>query len=278
MAQRPRALILRSAGINCDEELSYAFELAGASSETIHLRELMDEPTLFDEYDLIGFPGGFSFGDDVAGGAIFAMLVRERLYSALVRCIDRGTPIFAVCNGFQVAVKTGLLPGPSAGIDWPVDHPPEQRVTLTENAGGRFIDDWVEVEVNPDSPCIWTRGLDGKYGGAREMMMVPIAHGEGRFTASEEVIAELESTNRVALRYADGCNVNGSVNRIAGICDGTGLIFGLMPHPERYVLREHHPFWSRLSEDGNGGDYEPIGLRIFRNAVEYAREKQASRH
>ena len=271
MSRQPRALILRSAGINCDEELAYAFELAGAISEIVHIRRLMDDPSRFDEFDIIGFPGGFSFGDDVAGGAIFAMLVRERLYPALLRSINRGTPIFAVCNGFQVAVKTGLLPGPSAGQDWPADNPPTQQVTLTENSCGRFIDDWVEVEVNGESPCIWTKGLTG----SKEMMMLPIAHGEGRFIADREVVDQLESSNLIALRYRENHNVNGSVNRIAGVCDQSGLIFGLMPHPERFVMCEHHPFWSRLSSDGgwtDGGE-EPIGLRIFRNAVDFVRRK-----
>lgn len=266
MSKRPRALIIRSAGINCDEELAHAFDLAGAQADRLHLNVLVQAPARLDEFDIIAFPGGFSFGDDVAGGAIFAMHVRERLYPALLRCIEREAPIFAVCNGFQVAAKVGLLPGPSVDENWMREHPPKQTVTLTDNSTGRFIDDWVGVEVNRESPCIWTRGIEG----SAEVMMLPIAHGEGRFVAERSVIEEIESSNRVALRYAEGSNLNGSMNRIAGICDSTGLIFGLMPHPERFVAWHHHPFWTRLTNDERRSA-EPIGLRIFRNAVEFAR-------
>jgi len=266
MLKNPRAIIIRSAGINCDEELAHAFDLAGARADLVHLNVLVREPERLDEFDLIAFPGGFSFGDDVAGGAIFAMHVRERLYPSLLRCIERETPIFAVCNGFQVAAKVGLLPGPGIGENWPTDHPPKQTVTLTDNSTGRFIDDWVGVEVNRESPCIWTRGLEGEG----EVMMLPMAHGEGRFVAEPAVIDEIETSNRVALRYMEGSNLNGSMNRIAGICDSTGLILGLMPHPERFVAWHHHPFWTRLSNESRRNE-EPIGLRIFRNAVEFAR-------
>ena len=266
----PRALIIRTAGINCDEELAYAFSIAGAEPELVHLNTLMRDPARFDRYSIIALPGGFSYGDDVAGGAIFAMHVRETLYPAFRRAVaERAVPVFAVCNGFQVAAKVGLLPGPALGEPWPEDAPPAQTVTLTNNERDRFIDDWLRIEVNLDSACIWTRDIAGE---PDTTMLLPIAHCEGRFVAAPDVIGELERSNLIALRYSESDNVNGSMNRIAGICDASGLIFGLMPHPERYVEWIHHPFWTRLDSSIREKQI-PLGLQIFRNAVEHARSR-----
>lgn len=259
----PTAAVIRTAGTNCDSELVRAFSLAGAEPQTIHLDRLIAEPDRLDEFDLLGFPGGFSYGDDIASGRIFAMRVRERLYPALRRAIDRGCPIIGVCNGFQVLVQVGLLPGPAAGEPWPADRPPPQTVALTDNIQARFVDRWVPVAAEPSSVCVWTRGLAGNA----DTMQLPVAHGEGRFiTASPQVTADLERTGRVALRYLD--NYNGSQGAIAGICDASGLIFGLMPHPERYLDWNRHPYWTRLPGSVTTG--ETPGLRIFRNAVEAA--------
>lgn len=270
----PRTLIIRTAGTNCDRELAHAFELAGAAVESMHLNVLMDDPALLDRFDLLGIPGGFSYGDDIAAGKIFALLMRQRLYPALKRCIERGVPIFAPCNGFQALVKMGLLPGPSRGEAWPEDEPPRQTVTLTDNLCGSFVDRWLRVEVNPDSPCIWTQGLDEDPtridpADRESVMTLPIAHGEGRFVAADEAtLAAIEAENRVALRYVEADNVNGSENRIAGICDSTGLVFGLMPHPERYTSWLQHPRWTRLGDATRRAT--PPGLRMFQNAVEHA--------
>jgi phosphoribosylformylglycinamidine synthase I len=256
----PNALVIRAAGTNCDAELVRAFVLAGAVARTEHLDRLAAEPDRLDEFDLIAFPGGFSYGDDIASGRIFAMRVRERLYPALRRAIERGCPIIGVCNGFQVLVQVGLLPGPGGG-GWPEDRPPEQTAALTENAGARFVDRWVPVKPEPGSVCIWTRGLNEDA----DVMQLPVAHGEGRFiTASPDVLADLEAGGRIALRYLD--NYNGSQNAIAGICDASGLIFGLMPHPERYLDWTRHPYWTRLPEGAKRGTTP--GLKIFQNAVE----------
>jgi phosphoribosylformylglycinamidine synthase subunit PurQ / glutaminase len=259
----PNALVIRAAGTNCDVELVRAFTLAGATVRTIHLDALTAEPDSLDEFDLIAFPGGFSYGDDIASGRIFAMRARERLYPALRRAIDRGCPMLGVCNGFQVLVQVGLLPGPASNGAWPQERPPDQTVALTENAGARFVDRWVPVKPEPSSVCVWTRGLSADG----DAMQLPVAHGEGRFiAASPEVLADLESSGRIALRYLD--NYNGSQNAIAGICDASGLIFGLMPHPERYLDWTRHPYWTRLPDSTKRGSTP--GLRIFQNAVEAA--------
>lgn len=263
----PHTLIIRAAGTNCDRELEHAFRTAGATTKSIHLNALIANPELVDEFDIIGLPGGFSYGDDLGAGRIFALLMRQNLYPALRRAIDRGVPMIAPCNGFQILVKMGLLPGPnsSAGETWPIHEPPKQCVTLAANSGGRFIDDWVRVTVNRESQCIWTKGVSSPP----ETFLLPIAHGEGRFVTDEVTLARLEAANQVALRYAPGSNPNGSMGDVAGICDQTGLIFGLMPHPERFTSWTRHPFWTRLDRSILA-EYSPLGLQIFRNAVEHA--------
>ncbi|MEX2218867.1 MAG: phosphoribosylformylglycinamidine synthase subunit PurQ [Phycisphaerales bacterium] len=262
----PRAIVIRTAGTNCDGELMRAFSLAGAEPELVHLDRLIREPGSLERFDLIGFPGGFSYGDDIASGRIFAMRIRERLYPALRGAVERGVPVIGVCNGFQVLVQVGLLPGPRAGEPWPTDRPPAQTVALAENVGARFVDRWVPVRFEPGSRCIWTRGLAGaRHDADADIMQLPVAHGEGRFIAeSPELLAELERSGQVALRYLD--NYNGSQGAIAGVSDASGLVFGLMPHPERYLEWDRHPYWTRLSADVTGGPTP--GLRLFQNAVE----------
>ena len=176
--------------------------------------------------------------------------------------------MFAPCNGFQMLAQMGLLPGPEiVGQSWP-EVAPAPSVTLTRNESARFVDRWVKVEIPPDTRCIWTQGLT-----ATDLTrMLPIAHGEGRFIpATEDVLQRLEDNGQIAVRYASDDNPNGSVSDVAGICDSTGLIFGLMPHPERYTRWTSHPFWTRLDEADMAG--EPLGLQIFRNAVAYAEQR-----
>jgi phosphoribosylformylglycinamidine synthase subunit PurQ / glutaminase len=265
-APTPRALIVRTAGTNCDTELVRAFERAGATPDLVHVRALMADPDQIDRYDLIGFPGGFSYGDDIASGRILAMQVRNRLYQPLRRAAERGAAMIGVCNGFQVLVQVGLLPGPQAGEPWPADAAPEARVALTDNTPPRFKDGWVRVAADADSPCVWTCGL--LEHGTGDTMMLPIAHGEGRFVARDhQTLAELESNGQVALRYLD--NPNGSMGDVAGICDASGRIFGLMPHPERYLDWTRHPFWTRLDATTRSG--ATPGLAMFAGAVESVR-------
>ncbi|MGP1310633.1 MAG: phosphoribosylformylglycinamidine synthase subunit PurQ, partial [Phycisphaerales bacterium] len=216
-----------------------------------------------------------SYGDDIASGRVLASKLRERLWPALRAAAARGCPMIGACNGFQVMVQIGLLPGPMDGEDWPADRAPAQTCALADNEGARFIDRWVRVEPQAESPCVWTRPLlDADY--PAEAMMLPIAHGEGRFVAqSSDVLRALKKGGHVALRYAEDDNPNGSESRIAGICDATGRIFGLMPHPERYTAWTTHPFWTRLDPHDRRG--ETPGLAMFRAAVEACREPVEAR-
>ena len=260
----PSALILTTAGINCDQELGVAFARAGATPEFVHLNRLLADPALLDRFDLVGLPGGFSYGDAIAAGRVAAQLMRRSLYGAFVRAIERGVPIIAPCNGFQVAAQMGLLPGPAPGEPWP-DEPPPPTVTLAPNASARFSDRWCRVEYPADSRCVWTQDLDIPD----ETRLLPIAHGEGRVVASSpDILRQLAERGQVAVRYAADDNPNGSADDIAGICDASGLVLGLMPHPERYTRWTQHPWWTRLDETTTKDD--PPGLRLFRNAVEHA--------
>jgi phosphoribosylformylglycinamidine synthase len=251
---KPNCLIIRTAGINCDRELAHAFMLAGANVTTVHLNTLIHEPHRIDEARLIGIPGGFSYGDDIAAGRIFANRLRHQLLEPLQRAVERGAAIIGICNGFQVLVKLGLLPDPQVAA---------QTTTLADNTSGRFIDRWVRLSAPDDSACIWTKGLGD--------LTLPIAHGEGRFVVrSDDVLQSLRANRQIAMTYAPDDNPNGSTADIAGICDPTGRVLGLMPHPERYVHATHHPSWTRLP--AHERDAEPAGLRMFRNAVRHASE------
>jgi phosphoribosylformylglycinamidine synthase len=249
---KPLTLILRCAGTNCDAETAHAFELAGARTERVHVNRLLENPSLLAEAQLLALPGGFSYGDDINSGRILANQLRHHLADPLRDFIAAGKPVIGICNGFQVLVKTDLLPGPLGGLAG-------QTCTLAHNDSGRFIDRWVKLEPHP-SPCIWTQNLSP--------LELPIAHGEGKFVpANESVRKVLWDQKRVALTYAgEDQTCNGSVDCIAGVCDATGLVFGLMPHPERYVDPTQHPAWTRQKPLPDVG----AGLAIFRNAVQYA--------
>jgi len=256
---KPKTLIFRTAGTNCDAELAHAFTQAGAAVESIHLSELIDNPTIIERFDLVGFPGGFSYGDDISAGRIYANRLRHRLLEPLQDAVKRGVGMIGICNGFQVMVKLGLLPDPESAV---------QAATLADNASGRFACEWVDVQAEAESRCIWTRGL--------ERFELPVANGEGRFTAPPEVIEQLKTNGQVALRYVNsgGSDTNGSDDAIAGICNPSGTVFGLMPHPERYTTPTQHPHWTR---QGKGFLEQTMpGLRFFENAVAYAKSKNAA--
>jgi len=262
---RPRALVITAAGINCERELAEAFAAAGAQPELVHLNTLSRDPAQIERYQLIGLPGGFSYGDAIAAGRIMAQLMRRFLYGALIEAVQRSVPIFAPCNGFQIALQMGLLPGPADGEPWP-DEPPQPTAALTPNESARFIDRWVRIDIPSNTKCIWTADLDSPEHAAA----LPIAHGEGRFVVDDpSTIDALDANGQIALRYAADDNPNGSMGDIAGICDRTGLIFGLMPHPERFTSWLTHPHWTRLTESQR--DAEPLGLAMFRRAVAHTR-------
>ena len=261
---KPKTLILRTAGTNCDGETAHAFRLAGAEAEIVHINRLLQNPALIDTYQILAVPGGFSYGDDIAAGRILANQIVQHLGDALHRFVESGRPVIGVCNGFQVLVKTNLLPGPVAGRSG-------QTSTLAHNDCGRFIDRWVSLARRP-SKCIWTANLP-------QTMELPIAHGEGKFIpADDSVRRALWDGGQVALTYArpDGSpaggaapfNPNGSVDDIAGVCDPSGLVLGLMPHPERYVDPLQHPAWTRQSPLPQRGQ----GWQLFANAVRHVTE------
>lgn len=245
----PKTLILRTAGTNCDMETAHAFELAGAVADRVHLNRVLENPHLMDAYQMLAIPGGFSYGDDINSGRIFANQIMHHLKDAFLRFVEAGKPIIGICNGFQVLVKTDLLPGGLGGRTG-------QTATLTSNASQRFTDHWVKLKVRPATRCIWMRGID--------RLELPVAHGEGRFVPADDGVRRaLWDEGRIVLTYAEGSNPNGSVDDIAGVCDQTGLIFGLMPHPERFVAGVQHPDRAGWDRDGEGA-----GLAVFRNAVE----------
>jgi len=261
MSMRPQAIVVTAPGINCDLELAEAFELAGAQATRVHLNQLTAEPTLLDGADLIGLPGGFSYGDAIAAGRVLAVMLQESIIDRLHAAVARAVPIMAPCNGFQIAVQAGLLPGPHD------DAAGRTEVALLENAGGTFVDRWVRVEY-PDSRCVWTRGLSS--GGEADLL--PIAHGEGRFHTDGNTMQRLEEAGCIAVRYAADDDPNGSMGHVAGICDERGLVLGLMPHPERYLHWTQHPFWTRRP----GAEGDPPGLQMFKRAVAHVVERRAS--
>jgi phosphoribosylformylglycinamidine synthase subunit PurQ / glutaminase len=266
-----RALVLTGNGTNCEREMAHACRLAGAQTRVAHTAELFAGRIRLADYHLLNLPGGFLDGDDLGSAKAGAVRLRHGrveddgghpFFRDLLQFIGEGKLILGVCNGFQLLVKLGLLPA-LAG------HPAVQGVSLTHNDSGRFEDRWVHLVVEPESPCVFTRGLSRLY--------LPVRHGEGKFIpADDDVLRRLENASLSALRYADPeglptsaypWNPNGSVGAIAGLCDPTGRIFGLMPHPEAFLHRTNHPRWTReeLPEEGQG-------VALFRNAVEFARE------
>jgi len=264
---RPRALVLTGYGINCDRETRTAFEMAGAVARRVHVNDLIEGLDRLDHYQILAFPGGFSYGDDIASGKVLANRLKTHLAEHLERFIEAGNLVIGICNGFQVMVKYGLLGSARAG-----NH--KQSVTLTYNDSARYEDRWVHL-VPASSNCVFTRGIQRLY--------LPVAHGEGKFYTRAQILEELESQGLVALRYANEkgepaggrypLNPNGSSNDIAGICDRTGRLFGMMPHPERFLHITNHPGWTALAEqakrEGKPLPEEGQGLRIFRNAVTY---------
>ena len=252
---RPKTLIIRAPGTNRDIETKYAFEQAGAKATIVHINRLISHEEKLKDYQILVIPGGFSYGDDIAAGKVLANELKLKLGGDISRFIEDGKLIIGICNGFQALVKTGILPGLSKDGS--------QDVTLTNNDSGKFECRWVHLKANKKSPCVFTKGIDSIY--------VPIAHGEGKIAAAGKTIPD----ENIALYYADESgditagyphNPNGSERNIAGLCDTTGRVFGLMPHPEDHIKGTQHPQWTRLGAKPYGD-----GLKIFQNAAEYAK-------
>jgi phosphoribosylformylglycinamidine synthase len=251
----PHVLILRAPGANCDAEAQFAFERAGALAERVHVNRLRADKSLLQRYQILVVPGGFTYGDDVAAGKILANQLSHFLGDALHQFRGKDRLILGICNGFQVLLKAGLIVPPDE------DGP---RATLTRNVSGKFDDRWITLQAQPGR-CPFLKGIDRLH--------LPVAHGEGRFLCREDWILQgLRQAGQVVLRYVDAAgqaggypiNPNGSQGDVAGLCDASGRVLGLMPHPERHVLPTHHPHWTRLglAEEGDG-------LKLFRNAVQY---------
>ena len=270
------AMVLTGYGLNCDYETDYSLKLAGADSRRVHINELITgeqtgSGTTLDQGHILVFGGGFSWADDHGAGVLLASKLKSNMGEQIERFIRQGKLIIGICNGFQTLVNLGLLPGFDQNYQ-------ERRVALTYNDSGNFIDSWVNLKVNPGSPCIFTKGIS--------RIELPVRHGEGKFYASDEDIDRLIRNNQVVLHYCDEngdeargqwpLNPNGSLMDIAGICDPTGRVFGLMPHPEAFNHYTNHPDWTiqreKLKRQGKTIDpKEGHGIRVFRNAVDYMR-------
>jgi phosphoribosylformylglycinamidine synthase subunit PurQ / glutaminase len=252
----PKALILRAPGTNCDREAEFAFQTAGAEVRSLHINAIRANPKLLHNFQILVVPGGFSYGDDIAAGKVLALQFQHFLADALRKFRDDEKLILGICNGFQVLLKAGLIIPPDD--DGPL-------ATLGFNDSGRFEDRWIHLQATPGN-CPFLTGIDRLH--------APVAHGEGKFLCRKEWIVRGLSaqTDQIVLRYVDETgrragypvNPNGSQDDIAGVCDASGRVLGLMPHPERHVLGTQHPQWTRhgLKDEGEG-------LKLFRNAVGY---------
>ncbi len=268
MPKKPSVIILRTAGTNCDEETKFAFKSSGARTEKVHINQLACGEKKLSNYQILAIPGGFSYGDDLGSGKILANELNSKLKEDISRFISDGKLIIGICNGFQVLVKAGLLPninGQSALSE--VEGRAEIQATLTTNDSAKFEDRWIYLKPLK-SKCVWT-------GGVKKIIHLPVAHGEGKFIPKDEnILKKLWKNQQVVFQYCDETgnldgypgNPNGSVDHIAGICDSTGRIFALMPHPERHFLPTQHPRWFRegLQKQGDGAI-------IFKNGINYAR-------
>ncbi len=256
---RPKVLVLKADGTNRDEEMAFAFKIAGGDPKIIHVNELRNGSERMENFQILALPGGFAYGDDIVSGKILAIELTSFFAEELRKFIDRkDTAILGICNGFQVLVRTGLLPFRNVG---------RMDVTLTNNDSGHFECRWVKVKVNKNSRSKFLRGLEER------IIWYPVAHGEGKFFTDNKTLKKIEDNNLVAFRYVDNngnqtqnypANPNGSLNAVVGISDETGRILGMMPHPECFVRVEQHPNWRR-------GKVKVMGLPLFENIVEFVK-------
>ena len=248
---KPEFCVLKTDGINCDEETKYALENSGANARIVHINQLRSGDDKLSKFDGLVMPGGFSYGDDIASGKVLAVEFSSYLSDELNTFVDDKKPILGVCNGFQFLVKTGLLPNGKLG---------EQSVTLTNNERGHFECRWVDLAIG-ESACKFITKNDFE----NQLIPMQIAHGEGRFYGDEDEISQLKNKNQIDFRYAVGSNPNGSIDNIAGICDESGLILGMMPHPERSIDSFHpHRVKTELARRA--------AKLIFDNIVNYTKQ------
>lgn len=254
-------IVLRTAGTNCDEETCHAFQRAGAEAQAVHINQLIAQPDLLNDYQILAFPGGFSYGDDIAAGKILAGQLLHHLKDAITEFVAKDKLVLGICNGFQILVKAGLLPGKLD--DQPSNNGSIQQATIIHNDSGKFEARWVHLQPGTEKCVFITPG---------QRLYLPIAHGEGKVCfASEGISQQVVGNQQIAFRYVDPdgnfgdypINPNGSNDHVAGLCDSTGRILGLMPHPERNIHRTHHPRWTREEID------QPDGITIFHNAINY---------
>ena len=259
-----KVIVIRTAGTNCNEETAFAFSRFGAVVEQVHINALVSGTKKLSDYHILALPGGFSYGDDIASGRILANELRLKLGEDIRLFIRDGKLMIGICNGFQILTKAGILPG----LGWNIG----QEATLFHNDSAKFEARWTHLKM--ESRCVWTKGMPPQ-------IYLPVAHGEGKFIPRDKkVLDALAANGQIALRYCapDGSkpvypdNPNGSSEDIAGICDTTGRILGLMPHPERHFLFEQHPYWTRLTKTSDFGD----GAKIFENGINYVRDNLIS--
>lgn len=244
MSMKPKFLVLWGDGINCENETARAIDLAGGEAHKIHINELLKQPQLLHSYQAMVFPGGFSFGDHLGSGQILSLKLENGLKKELQDFV-KTKPVLGICNGFQTLIRLGLLPN----ADF------QRTCALVKNEDGHFIDRWIELESDKESPCIWTRTLPKNF-------FLPLRHGEGRFVCQDEnLLQKLIRGHQAVLKYRE--NVNGAMAHIAGLCDPSGLVFALMPHPEAATHDWHLPFEGKA-----------WGLEVFKSAVEFLRSKQ----
>ncbi len=253
--KKVKSIILRTAGTNCDMETAFALKKAGSEVDLIHVNELKNKKKLLRKYHILAIPGGFTYGDDIASGKILANEMKYNLKKEILDFISKGKLIIGICNGFQVLVKMGILPNTVSGNTFDIE------ATLSLNDSGKFMDKWVDLKKENEEfdICVWTKGLPAE-------ISVPIAHAEGKFIPrNRKVLSSLSKNKQIVFKYKN--NPNGSIKDIAGICDPTGRVLGMMPHPERHITYLQNPNWRRGVTSAMG-----IGSEIFRNGVNFARE------
>ncbi|MDP2649757.1 MAG: phosphoribosylformylglycinamidine synthase I [bacterium] len=262
---KPKTLVFSGYGLNCEEETKFAFEKAGAAADIVHINDLIDGLKKLDNYQITAFPGGFSYGDDTGSGNAFANKIKNHLWEKIEKFVSKNNLVIGICNGFQILANLGLLPALDKKYG-------KREVALLHNDSARYIVRWVDLEVKNRTP--WFLGID--------KISLPIAHGEGKFFAPNEVLKKLKEKKLIAAKYTKGeiCeyqnlkpNPNGALENIAAITDETGRILGMMPHPERAIFFTQLPQWPYLKEklqrEKKEIPKEGPGLKIFQNAVKY---------